>query len=84
VQGAEGICQTRLVTICAPPSSFIFPYFLTQQVSGYGNWTVIFPVCDDQGDKIKEGEMHTKFLWKYWREEVIWKTEGVYDVNLDH
>lgn len=52
------IFRARLVTVCAPPSSFIFSYFLTQQVSRYGNWTVIFPVCDDRGDKIKEDEMH--------------------------
>jgi hypothetical protein len=61
-QGAEGICQVRLVnTICAPPSSFIFPCFLTQKVSRYGSWTVIFTVYDVHVDNIKEDEMHTKF-----------------------
>jgi hypothetical protein len=61
-QGAEGICQVRLVnTICAPPSSFIFPYFLTQQVSIYENWNVIFPVYDVYVYKIREDEMHTQF-----------------------
>jgi hypothetical protein len=44
-QGAKGIFQVRLVnTVRALPSSFICPYFLTQKVPRYGNWTVIFPV----------------------------------------
>jgi hypothetical protein len=60
-QGAEGICQARLVnTVWALPSSSIFPYFLTQQVSRYGNWIVIFPVYNIHVDKLKEDEMHTK------------------------
>jgi hypothetical protein len=60
-QGAEGICQLRLVnTIWALPSSFIFPYLHTQKVPRYGNWTVIFSVHNIHVDKIKEDEVHTK------------------------
>lgn len=60
-QGGEGICRARLVnTICAPPSSFILPYFLTQQVSRHGNRTVIFPVYDVHVDKIKADEIRKK------------------------
>jgi len=82
-QGAESVCWVRLVnTVCAPPSSFIFPYFLTQQVSRYGNWTVIFPVYSVHVDKIKEDGMHTKFWLKYWREEITWKTKGGCDDNI--
>jgi hypothetical protein len=81
--GTEGICQARLVnTVCAPPSSFIFPCFLTQQVPIYGNWTVIFPVYDVYVDKIREDGMHTQFWLKYWREKITWKTKGGCDDNI--
>ena len=43
MQGEEDICLTRLAnTTCDPPSSFVFPYFLTPQVPRYGERTV-FP-----------------------------------------
>jgi len=58
--GSRGYLLGEANTICAPLSSFIFPFFLIQQISRYGTWTVIFPVCDVRVDKMKADEMHTK------------------------